>query len=226
MTPDTITSPAPATGAPFGPDDPRALFARAVALGGDVIAGVRADQLAHPTPCPDFDVRALLGHLVAVLDRVAALGRGDDPFAGPGVAVDVADDGWLEAWFDAAHGVRAAWRDDAVLSRVIHLPWSQLPGGPTLLSYLSEVTVHTWDLAAATGQRPAWDPEVVAASLEAMRRALPARGRAAKLEAVMATMPEEYRGGPPPFADAVGVPDDAPLIDRLVAWNGRRPAAA
>ena len=24
-------------------------------------------------------------------------------------------------------------------------------------------------------------------------------------------------------SDAVPVPDDAPLIDRLVAWNGRRP---
>ena len=29
-----------------------------------------------------------------------------------------------------------------------------------------------------------------------------------------------------PFAAAVEVPDDAPLIDRLVAWNGRDPAWA
>mgnify|MGYP000535288204 CR=1 FL=1 len=27
----------------------------------------------------------------------------------------------------------------------------------------------------------------------------------------------------PPFANAVPVPDDAPLIDRLAGWNGRRP---
>ena len=27
-----------------------------------------------------------------------------------------------------------------------------------------------------------------------------------------------------PFAEAVPVPDDAPAIDRLVAWNGRDPA--
>ena len=26
-----------------------------------------------------------------------------------------------------------------------------------------------------------------------------------------------------PFADAVPVPDDAPVIDRLVAWQGRDP---
>jgi len=36
-------------------------------------------------------------------------------------------------------------------------------------------------------------------------------------------MPEAYRNRPDPFDDPVPVPDDAPLIDRLVAWNGRRP---
>jgi hypothetical protein len=36
-------------------------------------------------------------------------------------------------------------------------------------------------------------------------------------------MPPEHREPTDPFADAVPVPDDAPLIDRLVAWNGRRP---
>jgi hypothetical protein len=30
---------------------------------------------------------------------------------------------------------------------------------------------------------------------------------------------------PDAFAAAVPVPDDAPAIDRLVAWNGRRPGS-
>jgi hypothetical protein len=33
----------------------------------------------------------------------------------------------------------------------------------------------------------------------------------------------ELRNFADPFADAVPVPEDAPLIDRLVAWNGRWP---
>jgi hypothetical protein len=36
-------------------------------------------------------------------------------------------------------------------------------------------------------------------------------------------MPPALRDFADPFADAVPVSDDAPLIDRLVAWNGRRP---
>ncbi len=37
-------------------------------------------------------------------------------------------------------------------------------------------------------------------------------------------MPEGMEGFTPPFAAAVHVADGAPLIDRLVAWNGRNPA--
>ena len=66
---------------------------------------------------------------------------------------------------------------------------------------------HTWDLATATGHTPAWDDEVVAGALVAVRRKLPTAERAPAI----------------PFADAVPVPDDAPVIDRLVAWQGRDP---
>ena len=63
--------------------DPRPILDRAIATGGTVIARVRPDQLTAPTPCPEMDVRTMLGHLVAVLDRIAALGRGDDPSPSP-----------------------------------------------------------------------------------------------------------------------------------------------
>ncbi len=106
---EALPAPAPTR---IAGDDPRALFARAVDLGGSVIDAVRPDQLSDPTPCPDFDVRGLLGHLVTVLERVAALGRGDDPFDLPPRA-EVGDDGWAAAWRCAAHGVRTAWSDDA-----------------------------------------------------------------------------------------------------------------
>lgn len=224
MTTETTTPPLAA--APrFAPGDPRPRFARAVELAGDVIAAVPAGRLGDPTPCPELDVRALLGHLVTVLDRVAALGRGDDPF-GRAPAAGVADDGWVQPWFDAAAGVAAAWWDDEALSRTMTLPWATLPGRAMLSMYLGEITVHTWDLAVATGQRPAWDDEVVAAALDAYRRALPDAKRQATLRAAIAAMPERFRANPPPFADAVAVAPAAPLIDQLVAWSGRDPAAA
>lgn len=43
----------------------------------DVVAGVRSDQLTAPTPCPDYDVAALVDHLVGAGWRAVAVGRGD-----------------------------------------------------------------------------------------------------------------------------------------------------
>src|SRR4051795_1587604 len=54
------------------PPDPRPAFATAVATAVDAMSAVRPDQLAAPTPCTEFDVRTLLGHLLSVLRRVAA----------------------------------------------------------------------------------------------------------------------------------------------------------
>ncbi|MEA2972925.1 MAG: hypothetical protein QOG82_1383 [Actinomycetota bacterium] len=202
--------------------DIRTVFARALATGGDVIGNVRPDQLDGPTPCDDFDVRTLIGHLVGVLERVTLMGRGENPFQAPDRITGLADDAWLPAWSDAAQRVTDAWADDASLVRIVHLPWAKESGALTLASYCNEITVHTWDLATATGQHPAWDDEVVATAWDSFR-GLPGQGRAEMFAAVKAEMPEPYRSAGDPWSDAVPVPDDAPLIDRLVAWNGRRP---
>ncbi len=198
--------------------DPRPILDRAVAVGAAVIADIRPDQLAAATPCPEMDVRTMIGHLVGVLDRVTALARNEDPFAV--VETHASDDGWSSAW--AAAGVRAAeaWSGDDVLERPMALPWIQGSGAEVLTSYFSELTVHTWDLAVATGQQPQWDDTVVAAALGA-RPILPAENRRAVFEEISTAMglPEVAI----PFAEAVPVSSDAPAIDRLVAWNGRDP---
>jgi Mycothiol maleylpyruvate isomerase N-terminal domain len=41
-----------------------------------IVSGISADQLDHPTPCPKYDVAALIDHLVEAAHRAAALGRG------------------------------------------------------------------------------------------------------------------------------------------------------
>ena len=165
----------------------------------------------------------LIGHLVGVLNRVTLMGRGENPFQAADKVTGLADDAWLVAWADASQRVTEAWADDASLVRVVHLPWAQESGALTLASYCNEITVHTWDLATATGQHPAWDDEVVATAWDSFR-GMPGEGRAEMFAEVKAGMPEEYRSSPDPWSDAVPVADDAPLIDRLVAWNGRQPA--
>lgn len=199
--------------------DPRPILDRAIATGGAVIDGVRPEQLTEPTPCTDMDVRALLAHLVGVLDRVAALGNGENPFAV--TDTPVADDRWPDAWREAGRRAADAWSDDAVLERPMALPWIEGSGAEVLASYFSELTVHTWDLATATGQQPDWDDAVVAAALVAVRQILPAENRRALYEEISAA--RGFDEVAVPFAEAVPVPDDAPVIDRLVAWNGRDP---
>jgi uncharacterized protein (TIGR03086 family) len=225
--PMTTTNAAPTT---HTTTDVRELLARAVTVGTETIAAVRADQLELPTPCDELDVRGILGHLVGVLDRAAAMGRGEDPMSSPGT-IDVADedDGWVAAWAAAVADVEAAWQDDEALDRIVVLPWLTAPGRTALLGYVNETVVHTWDLAQAIGSMPAWDDEVVAAAYGAIAGSLPPEGRLEMFEQIREHMdveglPDGFRGAP--FGEAVTVPADAPPIDKLVAYTGRRPASA
>jgi uncharacterized protein (TIGR03086 family) len=70
-----------------------------------------------------------------------------------------------------------------------------------------EVLVHGWDLAVATGQSYRPDPAVVQRCLDFVSE-LAARGQA-------------VRDGM--FGPAVPVPDDAPVLDRLLGATGRDP---
>jgi uncharacterized protein (TIGR03086 family) len=220
MTNDTSTTSAPT--AVVEGTDPRDLMARAMATAADTIRGVTPEQMERPTSCHDFDVRGLIAHLVWVLDRIEVIGNRGDVFAVPAPPEDLPDDEWAVRWDSSVHSALDAWADDEQLDADRQLPWTVLPGREALAIYVNELTVHTWDLAQATGQQPGWDPAVVDLSLGAVHRELPDPSRAAMWAEVARSMPE---GIPfdPPFGDAVEVPADAPAIDRLVAWNGRRP---
>ena len=210
-TTETTTTPALAA------DDPRTTFARAVALATATVAGARDDQLEQPTPCAEMDVRALVAHLRAVLDRVAALGAGEDAFAVTDVPLGPDR---LGEWTESAHRVQAAWSDDAVLARPMALPWQQGTGADILLGYVNEVLVHAWDLAVATGQAPAWDEDLAEQALAHMP-GLPAEGRREMFEQISADM--GLAEVAVPFGEVVPLPDDASAMDRLIAWNGRDP---
>jgi uncharacterized protein (TIGR03086 family) len=186
-------------------DDPRRGFATAVALGGTAIAKVSPNQLDGPTPCTDFTVRDLLGHLVYILRRVSAIGRGEDLSSVPATS-GVDDAEWTEAWDQAAREVLAAWSEPDVLERTMVAPFGELSGAATIAVYTGEITIHTWDLATATDQQPEWDDGTVASALVAYRRVLPA------------TRPPGV-----PFHAAVPISDDRPMIEVLAAWSGRQP---
>jgi|JI10StandDraft_1071094.scaffolds.fasta_scaffold369950_2 uncharacterized protein (TIGR03086 family) len=199
--------------------DPRQLFATAATTAGDLIATIQERELHLPTPCDGFDVSGMLGHLEIVLRRVVALAEGADPMAMP-ETVPTPADGWHANWLRWTDHVATAWADPAKLDEIMTLPWASGPGSALLATYIAELTVHTWDLAHALGREVAWDSDVVAAGLASYERVLPEANRDERFDAVRVHMPAGWQ---PPFANAVELPADAPAIDRIVAWTGRRP---
>ncbi len=188
-------------------DDPRFVIARTVATARATIDAVRPEQFPLPTPCREYSVVDLLGHLYGVFGRIAAIGRGEDAtLVNTEPPFDAVAD-WSAAFADAAHEIQAAWTDPSTLEQIVVMPWATLPAPAMLAMYTNELTVHTWDLAHATGQSPTWYEPAIEIAYTAMQFGLPAEGRV----------------NPIPFADVVPTPDDAPLLDQLIAWNGRQP---
>jgi uncharacterized protein (TIGR03086 family) len=183
--------------------DPRLHYRTALAWVRDLAAAVPADRLTDPTPCPDFDVRALLGHLVATVDRTRVIGEGGDPNAEPRVVVGGADDSWTAALDAAAEKMWPVWADDARLDAPVTVPWGTVPGRAALWGYLREALVHGWDLAVATGQDPEADHATAAAALEVTQRVFPAEPRTDM-----------------PFAPPVAPRAGAGPTERLANWCG------
>jgi uncharacterized protein (TIGR03086 family) len=186
-------------------NDPRVLLSSAMSSAAEVIGAVTEDQLTMPTPCSDFDVRTLATHLMSAPPTIACLGRGDDYEAVSEQAIPFGQ--WRTRWTESCAEAREAWADDALLDKVITLPWAVLPGGEVLAQFTGEIVVHTWDLATATGQWGEWKPEVLELAYESYLQGLPAEGR------------EQF----PVFKAVVPVDDDASLIDRIIAYTGRQP---
>jgi uncharacterized protein (TIGR03086 family) len=184
--------------------DPRPLYRDALAWVRDLAVGVPADRMNDPTPCPDWDVRAMLGHLVATVDRARVIGEGGDPNTMPRVVTGVADGAWADALRVAEDKMAAVWRDDTRLDATVTVPWGRVPGRAALWGYLREALVHGWDLAVATGQDPEADPQTAGAALAETKR----------------LMPGEPRGGPIPFAPPVEPRTDAGPTEQLANWCG------
>lgn len=175
-----------------------------VALGatGQLIAAVRDQQWSDPTPCPDWTVRDLVSHLVAGNSWFArAVG---DQVAERAYQTSRPDGDLAMAYRDSATALLDAFGRPGVLDRIVAVPIGSVPGLVALHLRITEVLVHGWDLARATGQ-PAEFPEDLAEEELAF-----SRGK-------VADIPPDRR----PFAPPQPVADDAAAIDRLAAFLGR-----
>lgn len=181
-------------------------YRRSLAEFADRVGRVGPDQWSDPTPCPEWDVRALVDHVVTE-DRwaVPLLGGATiesvgDRFTGDQLGPDPA-----ESARDAARRAEQAATAPGMLERTVHLSVGPTPAREYLHQLLAEHLVHGWDLAVAIGA----DPRLDGAAVHECARWFTARVA-------------DYQEGNL-VRPGVDVPADADEQDRLLAAFGRAP---
>lgn len=191
--------------------DPLVLMRRVFDQSTAVIESVTPDQMGSPTPCSQFDVRSLTGHMLFAAERVATAGRREPIAVGTEpVVAGLGDREWAPAFGRAAEDAIEVWAAPGALAGEIVLPFGTFPAVVVASIYALEQVTHAWDLAAATGRLGLLDPELAEAVLPVATQMLPPEGR---------DVPEL------PFGPVVEVPAHAPVYDRLAGFMGRDPSA-
>jgi uncharacterized protein (TIGR03086 family) len=113
-----------------------------------VAASVQPDQWERPTPCSEWDARALVEHVIGFHDflllRPMAV-RANRPRTDPAAR-----------WDATRTAVFSALDPPGALDQATDLPGGGQSTPRTMLAALTtDVLVHTWDLARATDQSPA-----------------------------------------------------------------------
>lgn len=181
---------------------------RAVDDARALIATVRPDELTASTPCTDWDVRQLIGHMVGVCQNFAGALRGetmDATVVRGGVSFDGEDP--IAVYRDAADDVMREWEAPGALERTLQMTFGPTPAAVAIRIFTADQFIHAWDLAKALGRPHRMDEELAAQTLEMMHGLLR----------------PELRGPGRAFDEAQPFTDDAPIEDRLLAFSGRRP---
>jgi uncharacterized protein (TIGR03086 family) len=158
---------------------------------------VRADQWDAPTPCSEWDARALVEHVIGFHEYLLLrpLGvRANRPRTDPAAR-----------WRATADAIVVALSADGVLDRATELPGGGHTTPRTMLNALTaDVLVHTWDLARAADIPPDLDADLCARAYDA---------------AIASGLARDPRM----FGPEVPVPPDSDVVTRLVAFYGRDP---
>jgi uncharacterized protein (TIGR03086 family) len=168
-----------------------------------VVGGVRPSQLDAPTPCLEWDVRALLSHMMGV---VVDMGRGA---SGGELLPDMnafrLDDDLGAQFRSEADRTLAAWTARG-LEGEVNIGAGPMPAQLAVSINLVDTTTHAWDVARATGQDDTL-PDALAVTV---------------LEAGKGFLNDDVRtfAGIDP---ALPIAADANPLDELVAFMGRQP---
>lgn len=175
----------------------------------DLVRRLDGEQLDAPTPCEGYRLGDLVEHIGGLAQAFTLAAAKEAPPGGSappaGDAARLAPD-WQARIPHDLEAMARAWQRPEAWTGMTQAGGIDLPGEVAGVVALDELVVHGWDVARATGQPFAVDP----AALEAVQ------GFVARFAA------EEPQPGL--FGRAVPVPEEAPLLDRVIGLTGRDPA--
>jgi uncharacterized protein (TIGR03086 family) len=178
--------------------DPLIAHRRAQDTFANVLVNVTSDQLSSPTPCSEWDVKALIDHVITGNHRVVERAGGQ---------VAPLPEGLGAAHRASANAAQETFAEPQGLTRTYQLPIGELPGTAFIELRTSDLLIHAWDLAIATGQPTDLDPElaeyVLAFSKEMMSR-------------------PGLRGDGRPYGGEQPGGEKRPAADRVAAFLGRQ----
>jgi uncharacterized protein (TIGR03086 family) len=179
---------------------------------GELVGSLDAADLVRPTPCDEWDVRALLSHTLAGIEMFAAAVDGgrcpttEEMFGG----VDLVGDDPVGATKLVLARSQEAWTSMSDSDAEVTTALGAMPAGQALAISAFATIVHGWDLAIATGQ----EVTELAPSLHAHAKAI--------AEAIVPALRGEA-GSHSLFQPELPAPRDATPTRRLMAFLGREP---
>ncbi|RSN53468.1 TIGR03086 family protein [Amycolatopsis sp. WAC 04182] len=184
-----------------------ALIAPAAAEFARILRGIGESDLSARTPCAEYDVRALLNHLLYWGPWLEAAGRkAAPPEVSSGEAeADLVGGEWLAdiekrtARLVDVFGAPEAWQGQTTFGG------NPMPASMAGYMVLDEFVFHGWDLARATGAEFAVVPEV-AVAVYAIALEIGDQARAMKV-----------------YGEEVPVADGATPFERALGATGRDP---
>lgn len=168
-----------------------------------VIDNISPDQLGSPTPCAGWTVRDVLNHITNGA-AMFAMSAEDGSVSDELMAQIAGGEDYKDAWRSVAATAMTAAAQPGALEKTVTLPFGEMTVGGFLDYVIFDLTTHAVDLARATGQTVT-NVELLEAALEAGHRTV---GPAMRQPGV--------------FDEEQPVSAEAPIVDRLQAFAGRR----